>query len=508
MTGPTGAIATGPTGNSGIPIAGTTNQILVKQSNSNYDTKWSSTFTGTSAILSSYIDAPTINPSYTEIKIGTSAGLTSQGTDAVAIGDSAGQTSQGQNSVAIGVNAGNSSQGIQSVAIGQQAGFTGQGQQSVAIGALAAAKGQASNGIAIGYNAASIASQGTSSIAIGSYAGGSTQGINCVSVGSFAAAQTQGNGAVSVGQNAGRNQAGGAVSIGQNTGATSQGAQAIAVGLNAGNSNQGASSISIGYLAGQTSQGVRGIGIGASSANISQGIDAIAFGADAGGSYQGANSIAIGRQAGFTGQGTSSIAIGRLAGETSQHDNTIILNSSGFALNSDRTDALFMNPIRNTGTSNFLFYNTATSEVSYSNNAVYVSGTVGNLTITDTATLNLIRYTNTIRMNTGSFAVTAPFYSKYLIEGPTGAASTVNINLPSATDLTDYDGLTLHFMNVSYSPAYNDTLALNTIAGSGTTIAWNTSFVPQNQQGHFVSNSVWIYYDKPLKNWNYQNMWY
>lgn len=52
-------------------------------------------------------------------------------------------------------------------------------------------------------------------------------------------------------------------------------------------------------------------------------------------SNQGTNAVAIGKSAGVTNQGTFAVAVGYLAGQSSQHANSIILNASGAALNSD-----------------------------------------------------------------------------------------------------------------------------------------------------------------------------
>ena len=63
------------------------------------------------------------NTNVYNLAIGTEAGLTSQGENAVAVGNGAGQTTQGTNAVAIGLTAGQTSQNNYSVAIGSTAGF-------------------------------------------------------------------------------------------------------------------------------------------------------------------------------------------------------------------------------------------------------------------------------------------------------------------------------------------------------------------------------------------------
>ena len=102
------------------------------------------------------------------VKLGSGAGTTSQGTDAVAVGRDAGQQ-QGTESVAIGVIAGKTNQGSWGVAIGSSAGTTNQGQRAIAIGVQSAE-----------------VSQGAGAVAIGAYAGDNTQGQYAIAIGTHA----------------------------------------------------------------------------------------------------------------------------------------------------------------------------------------------------------------------------------------------------------------------------------------------------------------------------------
>ena len=86
-----------------------------------------------------------------KVSIGTNAGYSLQGPNAIAIGNNAGYTGQGTGSIAIGNNAGATGQGQYSVAIGNGAGATGQGQYSVAIGNNAL-NGGFTGSVALGYN--------------------------------------------------------------------------------------------------------------------------------------------------------------------------------------------------------------------------------------------------------------------------------------------------------------------------------------------------------------------
>ena len=110
-----------------------------------------------------------VNP----VQLGSGAGATSQGTDAVAIGRSAGKQ-QGTESVAIGVIAGQTNQGSWGVAIGSSAGTSNQGQRAVAIGVQAAEVTQGAGAVAIGAYAGDN-NQGQYAVAIGTHAGDSNQ---------------------------------------------------------------------------------------------------------------------------------------------------------------------------------------------------------------------------------------------------------------------------------------------------------------------------------------------
>jgi hypothetical protein len=269
------------------------------------------------------------------------------------------------------------------------------------------------------------------------------------------------------------------------------------MGYFSGATSQGTNAVAIGYTTGGNTQGSDAIAVGSGAGNSLQGASAVAVGRQSGNSSQGSNSVAVGNEAGRYSQGVNAVAIGYLAGYTGQHANTIIVNASGSTLNSNRTDALFVRPIRNTGTSNFMFYDPSTYEVSYSNTAAFVSGSIGNLTVTDTLTTNLVKYTNTIRISTGTYQISPPFYSKYLVDTPTGT-TLCTLTFPQDTDLTD--GLTLHIMNVS-----PQAVELAPVAGTGTTV--NFGIRPQNTYG-WIGGSAWYFYDLTRKNWSYQNLWY
>lgn len=124
----------------------------------------------------------------------------------------------------------------------------------------------------------------------------------------------------------------------------------IALGNNAqNNAPTGAFAIAIGVSAGESNQGVQSIAIGESAGDLNQANKA----------------IAIGTQAGLTNQGANSIAIGAFAGNLNQHSNSIILNATGANFTSDGANRFYVNPVRQANTSNVLYYNATTKEISY-----------------------------------------------------------------------------------------------------------------------------------------------
>ena len=112
-------------------------------------------------------------------------------------------------------------------------------------------------------------------------------------------------------------------------------------------------------------QGVGAIAIGNGAANSNQGNQAIAIANSAGDVNQGVQAIAIGQYAGQTNQGSNSIAIGSFAGQTNQGANSIVLNASGSAVHGTTANAFYVAPVRNTNTTNLLYYNTGNKEISY-----------------------------------------------------------------------------------------------------------------------------------------------
>jgi len=190
------------------------------------------------------------------------------------------------------------------------------------------------------------------------------------------------------------------LAIGYQAGAYGLGSNSLALGYQAGYSNQGLGTTALGQLAGAYGQGLYGLALGNTAGYSNQGLYGtaigyqagfvaqcnfgVAIGYTAGYSNQGSNAIAIGNGAGFSNQSTNSIAIGWLAGQGTTATSSIILNASGATLNSS-TPGLFVKPVRFvTGAGNIVHFNTATSEIAYSDTTQLTSITAVNGSLTGT----------------------------------------------------------------------------------------------------------------------------
>ena len=107
--------------------------------------------------------------------------------------------------------------------------------------------------------------------------------------------------------------------------------------------------VALGYLAG-TGQPDRSIAIGSNAAQNSQAAEA----------------TAIGFAAGQFNQGLNAVALGSAAGNNNQAANSIVINAGGSAnpLNAS-TEGFFVAPVRNITSSDFVYYNSTTKEISY-----------------------------------------------------------------------------------------------------------------------------------------------
>jgi hypothetical protein len=157
----------------------------------------------------------------------------------------------------------------------------------------------------------------------------------------------------------------------------------VAIGLVAGTPNQGvnAGTIAIGGGAGRGNQGQASIAIGYVSGDVNQGAVSISIGPNAAQANQASESVAIGYAAGQNNQGTGAIAIGTFAGQSNQAAHSIALNAAGTSSPLNPSNAgFYVDPIRNTtATSNVLYFNTTTKEVT--------SGTGGFVDLTTSQTV-------------------------------------------------------------------------------------------------------------------------
>ena len=204
----------------------------------------------------------------------------------------------------------------------------------------------------------------TGNIAIGNNAGYSS--INTIAIGHDSGRIGQNGETIAIGREAGEvNQGKFAIAIGRLAGNDNQDPEAIAIGTSAGLNNQQQDAIAIGLNAGQTKQSRDAVAIGEKAGNLNQGDDAVAIGEQSGQTDQGSNSIAIGPQAGQFNQGIECIAIGKFAGQTDQSDNTIVLNATGLPLETEDIKRFYVKPIRKNSTTQGLYYDTTTGEITY-----------------------------------------------------------------------------------------------------------------------------------------------
>jgi hypothetical protein len=335
--------------------------------------------------------AGSTNQGISAIAIGTFAGNLTQRVGSIGIGDGAGRTSQGSHSVAIGYFSGSAAQASGATAVGGYAGQTSQGLAATALGFQSGFNAQASYAVAVGWNAGSN-NQGQSGIGIGKESARTNQGSNALAVGNSAGSNAQGTNAVAVGLNAGTTAQGtSAVAIGVSAGLTSQGLNAVAIGNSAGSNRQGSYSVAIGPNAGSQTQNIFSVAIGSSAGCNVQGSYAVAIGTQAGSQAQNAYSVSLGYQAGQTNQGSYSIAIGNQAASTNQHANSILLNATALETNTLTSNAFYVNPVRLATSSNVMFYNVVSKEVSYGSP---IGTTLQMTTDSGNTTSNTIQFTN------------------------------------------------------------------------------------------------------------------
>ena len=316
------------------------------------------------------------------VAIGVNSAVTGQGTNSVAIGVDAGNTNQSANAVAVGIGAGQTTQGLRSVAVGRNAGNNTQSFDSVAVGNGAGQTTQGNSSVAVGLTAGQT-NQGIGSVAVGGSAGQTTQGASCVAVGLASGTTNQGASAVAIGVNAGNStQGGSAIAIGSGAGQSTQGSNCVALGQLAGNQTARANCIAIGLSAGQFNQGQAGassVAVGESAGNFNQGALAVAIGSRAGASSQGADAVAISYNAGETSQGTRAVAIGYTAGQTTQGANAVAVgHNAGQTSQGLRCISIGFNAGNNTQSNDAVAIGHTAGQTTQGTNSVAVGNNSGN----------------------------------------------------------------------------------------------------------------------------------
>ncbi len=418
--GPTGA--TGATGATGLANPGGNNTEVQFNNAGNFGGSNAFTFDNVSNLV--YMKSLKLDS--VNIALGNSAGNSGQSINGIAVGQSAGESNQGTGAIAIGTSAGDLNQSNYAIALGSDAALTNQGNYSVAIGYRAGSNGsnyQHDNTIVLNASGANLQtpaantfvvkpvrnantanilfydqstgevsydlapstssiSNGNSNVSIPSANGnvnisasgnanvvvvtgtGANINGNLNVTGTISGNTINANTANTVTNNAQPNitslgtlitlsYSNTALNLGNNSNATGGG---IAIGDNSGannwaNSNQVFFGVAVGSFSGTgNTRGNASIAIGRNSGN-----------------NQKIGSIAIGNAAGLNGSnigiGAYSIAIGSQA--KGNANNFICLNATGSDLFANTANTFVVKPIRNASTSNVLFYDQASGEITY-----------------------------------------------------------------------------------------------------------------------------------------------
>ena len=270
----------------------------------------------------------------------------------------------------------------------------------------------------------------------------------------------------------------------------------ILLGSYAGKSiTQGTNNICIGENAGKsiTTQNY-GINIGASAGLNAASLGHINIGRGSGGSNTGERSINIGDYSGYARSGEDSINIGTMSNynNTTTYNNTIILNATGSALNSDGTNRFYVKPIRDYNGSNSLHYNPTTGEITYSK---LLS------TYSDTAEVN-----NTVGQITSGTRISSLRASYNTLDEVVGkmlnilAAAEIT---PTVSNHSTRIGANNNQVDIKYGSSYSYDLSLNYNRGT-----WNnafesdgltqTNFIPYTPAATANYDGAWGYSNTPV----------
>jgi hypothetical protein len=187
-------------------------------------------------------------------------------------------------------------------------------------------------------------------------------------------------------------------------------------------------------IGGQAVTIVQEIKFGDNAGYSNQGDGAVAMGNNSGYSNQGVNAVAIGANSGYSDQGANSVAIGSFAAYNSQATNSIIINATGSALDS-ATNGLFIAPIRPATTTQVLYYNVNSSEITHGavsggggsvNNPMSESLDAGGYNITNINNLGIGTGSPQYNLDIVNSGANLPYIH---LEGSGGVGNTVGIIL-------------------------------------------------------------------------------
>jgi hypothetical protein len=329
---------------------------------------------------------------FNSVAIGTAAGKSVQMNDAVAIGGFAGENNQSSGAVAIGYGAGQNTQGANAVAIGKASSYN-QNAGAIAIGynAVNAVGGtrQAANSIVINATGSNITA-GNAALYMApvrnitaantvfynpttkeiTYGLAPTPTVTSISDGlSFIGfTGTDGNIAATAGPSGASafNVVAGTITTGITTMGSGASAIAGSAAFGGGATANGNFTISVGPGAGSNGSSTLSTFVGWRAGVSSNVANAVAIGANAGANI-GPGAISIGAGTG-SGAGANSITVGYNATAIASANNSITLNATGLAITASTANALYVAPIRNASSTNVVFYNPSTKEVTYGDN--------------------------------------------------------------------------------------------------------------------------------------------
>ena len=259
------------------------------------------------------------------------------------------------------------------------------------------------------------------------------------------------------------------VKIGEDAGDVNFGSRSIAVGLRAlkyGVQNQN-DIIALGTYSAQSGAKYGVISIGAySSFNASEAYS-ISIGVSANGQSSGAgqNSIAIGNQA------------------KTPNQNSILLNATGNPLSTSNSNAFYVKPIRSNSTSNSLFYNSTTGEITYGSSSssssysqTYIDNSFADVytkSYIDNSFNNVAQRLDTLDTSVNNIVIPTDFYSRSYVDN--------SLNLKANTSDIPTDFYSRSYVDNSLNLKANTSYVDNSL-----NLKANTSYVDNLLKGSRV----------------------